>query len=212
MNLAEEIVLLTLDDATGTVRGRQGLAASLALAGAVMMELSLHGRIDTDRDALLLPSGAPTGDAVLDDALRALSMDPPGDSRAALLLLARDDEARRAAVLDGLVARGLLRRDKGGFLRLFTTRYPSGDDGATVAEVRTRLRALVMGDDIPEPRDALLLSLARATGLLPLIFSPDELQAHQDRLVLLARLEALGRSLGETVAELYATRLRAAGT
>jgi len=211
MNLAEEIVLLTLDDATGAVLGRQGLAASLALAGAVMMELSLHGRIDTDRDTLMLPSGAPTGDAVLDDALRALSLDPPGDSRAALLLLARDDEARRGAVLQALVARGLLRRDKGGFLRLFTTRYPSADGGATVAETRTRLRALIMGDDIPEPRDALLLSLARATGLLPLIFSAEELGAQQERLALVARMEALGRSLGETVAELYATRLRAAG-
>ncbi len=212
MTLPEEIVLLTLDDDTGAVRGRQGFAASLALAGAVMMELSLHGRIDTDRDTLLLPSGAPTGYAVLDDALRMLSLDPPRDSRAALMLLARDDESRRAQVLDGLAARGLLRRDKGGFLRLFTTRYPSGDAGATVAETRTRLRALVMGDDIPEPRDALLLSLARAAALLPLIFSADELAAHQDRLALLARMEALGRSLGETVAELYATRLRAAGT
>lgn len=212
MTLAEEIVLLTLDEASGTTRGRQGAAASLALAGAVMMDLSLHGRIDTDRDTLLLPSGAPTGEAVLDDALRALSLDPPRDSRAALLLLARDDEARRAMVLDGLVARGMVRRDRGNILRLFSTRYPANDAGVAVAEVRTRLRALAMGDDIPEPRDALLLSLARATGLLPLIFSADELAMHQERLALLARLEALGRSLGETIAGLHATRLRAAGS
>jgi len=210
--LPEEIVLLTLDDATGEVVGRQGMAAGTALAGAVLMELSLLGRVDTDGETLLLPSGAPTGHAVLDDALRVLTMEGPADSRAALMLLARDDESRRAAVLAGLVSQGLLRQERGGFLRLFATRYPkpAGREAST-AEVRTRLRRLVLGDELPEPRDALLLGLARSCGLLRLLFSAEELDGVQARLALLVKLEALNRSLGGLVADIVSRRLRAAG-
>lgn len=212
IGLKEEIVLLTLDDGSGEVLGRQGLSAALALAGAVLMELSLLGRVDTDRDRLLLPSAAPTADVVLDEALRTLSLDPPANTGFALAALARGDAERRAALLEKLVAEGLLRREKGGFLRLFSTRYPKAAGREEVAAVRERLRALVLGSEIPEPRDALLLGLARATGLLPLLFSAEELAASQGRLELLVQVEALNRSLAQAVADVLSGRLRAAGS
>lgn len=212
IGLKEEIVLLTLDDGSGEVLGRQGLSAALALAGAVLMELSLLGRVDTDRDRLLLPSAAPTADVVLDEALRALSLDPPANTGFALAALARGDAERRAALLEKLVAEGLLWREKGGFLRLFSTRYPKAAGREEVAAVRERLRALVLGSEIPEPRDALLLGLARATGLLPLLFSAEELAASQGRLELLVQVEALNRSLAQAVADVLSGRLRAAGS
>ncbi len=212
MILPEEIVLLTLDDATGEVVGRQGMAAGTALAGAVLMELSLQGRVDTDGEKLLLPSGTPTGHTVLDDALRVLTLQAPADSRAALMLLARDNDARRAAILQSLVAQGLLREARGGFLRLFGTRYPKAEGREeTTAEVRTRLRDLVLGQDLPESRDALLLGLVRSSGLLRLLFTNEELDGVQDRLALLVKLEALNRSLGGLVADIVSRRLRAAG-
>ncbi|WP_160120318.1 GOLPH3/VPS74 family protein [Rhodovarius lipocyclicus] len=212
IGLKEEIVLLTLEDGSGEVLGRQGPAAALALAGAVLMELSLLGRVDTDRERLLLPSAAPTADAVLDEALRALSLDPPANTGFALAALARGDAERRAALLEKLVAEGLLWREKGGFLRLFSTRYPKAAGREEVAAVRERLRALVLGSEIPEPRDALLLGLARATGLLPLLFSAEELAASQGRLELLVQVEALNRSLAQAVADVLSGRLRAAGS
>jgi hypothetical protein len=212
MILPEEIVLLTLDDVTGEVVGRQGMAAGTALAGAVLMELSLLGRVDTDGEKLLLPSDAPTGHAVLDDALQLLTKQGPADSRAALMLLARDSDAMRAGLLAGLVSQGLLRQERGGFLRLFGTRYPKAAGREdTTAEVRSRLRDLVLGQDLPEPRDALLLCLVRSSGLLRLLFSTEELEAVQDRLNLLVKLEALNRSLGGLIADMVSRRLRAAG-
>ncbi len=211
MNLTEEIVLLTLDDETGEVVGRQGLAAGTALAGAVLMELSLLHRVDNDGEKLLLPSGAPTGDLMLDDALRSLTMNGPADSRAALMLLARDSEPRRAMILESLVVQGLLRHERGGFLRLFGARYPKAPGREETAEVRTRLRDLVLGSDLPEPRDALLLGLVRASGLLRLLFTAEELDLVQYRLGMLVKLEALNRSLGDLMADIVSRRLRAAG-
>ena len=210
MNLPEEIILLTLDDETGDVLGRQGMAAGIALAGAVLMELSLLGRVDTDQERLLIASGAPTGNAVLDAALRVLTLEGPNHSKRALILLSQDNEARRAALLETLVQASVLERRAVGFLRLFGTRYPKAPGRAESQEVRGRLRALVLGEDIPEPRDALLLGLVRASGLLPLLFSQDELAGVPRRLEMLVRLEALNRSLAVAVTDVYQSRLRAA--
>jgi golgi phosphoprotein 3 len=207
-SLPEEIVLLTLDDDTGRALGRQGLAAALALAGAVLMELALAGRLDTDRDRLDILDRTPTGDAVLDRGLTLLA--EARDSRGALMLLAREEAGLRPAVLVALVARGLLTRVDGRVLLVFPERrYPKPEDRPEPREVRARLIRSVATDDIPEPREALLLGLARATALLPLLLPPEMLAARQARIALLAGLEALNRSLAETVGDLYAARLRA---
>jgi len=209
LSLPEEIVLLTLDDETGRSIGRQGLAASIALAGAVMMELALAGRLDTDRDRLELLGRAPTGDAVLDAGLSMLA--EARDSRGALMLLARDEAGLRPAVLAALVSRGLVKRVDGRILLVFPERrYLKPEDRAEPREVRARLIRSIATDDIPDPREALLLGLARATALLPILLPPELLAARQERIALLAGLEALNRSLAETIGDLYAARLRSA--
>ena len=73
LSLAEEIVLLSLDDETGRPVGRGGMAPDLALAGALLMDLALAGRLDTDRDRVMVVNAAPTGDAVRDAALAAVA-------------------------------------------------------------------------------------------------------------------------------------------
>jgi len=207
LTLPEEIVLLTLDDATGRPVGRQGMAAGLALAGAVMMELALAGRVDTDRDRLELLSREPLGEPVLDAALGLLG--EAGDSRGALMLLAREEGALRPLVLAGLEARGLLRRVEGRVLLVFPERrWLKPEDRPEPREVRARLTRAVAGDEIPDPREALLLGLARATALLPVLLPADLLAARQERIGFLAGLEALNRSLAEAVGDLYSIRMR----
>jgi len=208
LSLPDEIVLLTLDDESGRSIGRQGLAASLALAGAVMMELALAGRLDTDRNRLEILDVTSTGDGVLDAALALIT--GAQDSRGALILLAREEAGLRPAVLATLVERGLLKRVEGRVLLVFPERrYPKPEDRPEPREVRARLIRSVATDDIPEPREALLLGLARATALLPVLLPPELLAARQERIALLTRLEALNRSLADTVGDLYVMRLRA---
>lgn len=207
LSLPEEIVLLTLDDATGRPVGRQGLAAGLALAGALMMELALAGRIDTDRDRLEVLSTAALGDAALDGALARLA--EAEDSRGALMLLAREEAALRATILARLEERGLLRRADGRVLLIFPERrWLKPEDRPEPREVRARLLRAIETDDIPEPREALLLGLARATALLPLLLPAELLAIRQERVAFLAGLEALNRSLAQAVGDLYSIRMR----
>ena len=209
LTLAEEIVLLSLDDATGRPVGRSGMAPDLALAGALLMDLSLAGRIDTDRDRLWVADAAPTGDAVTDAALARLAAPgAPADARGAIVLLAPEAAALREALLDRLIAAGLLRREESRVLWVFADRrFPKAAGRGETADARARLRALLLAEDIPAPRDALLLGLARAAGLLPLVFEATELEAVQPWLDLVTRIESLNRSLGAAVAEVRAGRV-----
>ncbi|WP_431302493.1 GOLPH3/VPS74 family protein [Sediminicoccus sp. BL-A-41-H5] len=209
LSLPEEIVLLTFDDETGRSIGRQGIAASIALAGAVMMELALAGRVDTDLHRLEVLDDSPTGDPVLDAGLPLLRSAP--DSRGALMLLAREETGLRPRVLSALIARGLLKQVEGRVLLVFPERrYLKPEDRPEPREVRARLLRSIETDDIPEPREALLAGLARATALLPLLLPPALLAARQERIQLLNRIEALNRSVAETVGDLYLYRLRSA--
>lgn len=209
LSLAEEIVLLSLDDETGRPIGRGGMTPDLALAGAMLMDLALAGRVDTDRDRIELVDRTPTGDSVADAALVHIAApEAPDDARGLIHLLSLQVAAPRAQVLDRLVARGILRREEGKILWVFADRrYPKAGDRAEAAGVRARLRATLLQEEIPEPRDALLLGLARAAGLLPLVFSAEELQRVQPWLELVTRIESLNRSLGAAVAYVRAARM-----
>jgi hypothetical protein len=208
LSLAEEIVLLSLDDDTGRPVGRLGMAPDLALAGALVMDLALAGRVDTDRDRLWLADNTPTWDPVADAALAVLDgLGAPGDARGAIMLLAREAPDLRGALLDRMVAAGMLRRVEDRVLWVFSEqRHPKAAGRAQAESARARLRAMLLAEEIPEPRDALLLGLARAAGLLPLLFSADELRRVQDWLELVTRIESLNRSLGTAVADVRAAR------
>jgi hypothetical protein len=206
MTLAEEIVLLSLDDETGRPVGRLGMAPDLALAGALVMDLALAGRVDTDRDRLWVVDTTPTWDRVTDAALAALDTPhAPGDARGAIMLLARQAPGARAALLQRLVAAGVLRLEQGRTLWVFADRRYPKQGGREAAEgARARLRRMLLAEEIPEPRDALLLGVARAAGLLPLLFTDAELLRIQDWLHLVTRIESLNRSLGAAIADVRA--------
>jgi len=111
------------------------------------------------------------------------------------------------------VAKGVLRLEEGRFLWVFADRrYPKGPLGeAEVREVRARLRAALLNDEIPDPQDALLVGLARSAGLIPLILSPEEQELAGRRVDQVADLEELGRTLSSVTREVFAVMLAFAG-
>ena len=54
LTLADEIAVLMLRDDTGAIRPECATVASMAIAGGILMELALLGRIDTDLKSLFI--------------------------------------------------------------------------------------------------------------------------------------------------------------
>src|SRR5690348_2558616 len=67
--LATDLLLLALDDERGTVLPEAGIGLDYGLAGAVVTELALLGRLQVDGERVSA-TGTATDDPLLDDALR----------------------------------------------------------------------------------------------------------------------------------------------
>jgi hypothetical protein len=105
-------------------------------------------------------------------------------------------------VLDQLIRKGILKQENRRILWVFEIhRYPLIDD-REVKEVRTRLRELILGDDIPDPRDVVLISLGNACRLLDDLFIPEEKKRVRTRIAALARLELIGGELAKSIHEI----------
>lgn len=202
LGFVEEIVLLQLDE-HGKLVELPLSAADVVLAGAALMELALRSKVDTDLNRFFVVDREPTGDEILDDALSALVSDGnEATTSAAIELIALNAGRYRDVALKRLVEKGVLREEEGRFLWVFhTRRYPVIDD-TEQREVRTRLRQLILTDEIPDPRDVVLLCLIDACGLLGLVLSLDEIATRRERIEQLARLDLIGQAMTKAVGEI----------
>jgi golgi phosphoprotein 3 len=203
LGFVEEMVLLQLDDRHGRFVDLPQSAADVVIAGAALMELALANRVDTDLQRLIVVDAGPTGDDILDDALARLTASSDElTSAAAIALVTLDSRKLQDNALQRLVAKGVLRQTDGRWLWVFhTRRYPVVDDREQ-REVKTRLRQVLLTDEIPDPRDIVLICLIDACGLLELVLTPDEIARTAPRVETLARLDLIGQAVTRAVAEI----------
>ncbi|MER6198860.1 GPP34 family phosphoprotein [Streptomyces sp. NPDC001586] len=172
ITLAEEIVLLSLDDGSGETRRRQ--AAGWAAAGAILLELVMAERVSVAGKYLELRDTTPTGEELLDG--RILSMEAWLRGRAKRRVtdwLTREQTKAVGAAVERLVERGLVAAEVHKVLGMFPQkRYPGTDGGAVERALRERLRAVVIEGAEPDERTAGLIALIHSTGLHGLAF-PD---------------------------------------
>lgn len=200
LTFVEEIALLALDDQTGALLPMPPMALGYALAGALLCDLALLGRIDTDPQKLVVLDRTPTGDPLLDPALATIAAHPGTLPVSRWLgVLSEKAHALENAAFDRLVAREILRREQKKILWVFgVRRYPTIDNQERT-EVRTRLSALILGDDLPDPRDAILISLLTASHLAEKFFAGPQFNARSARLATLAKMDLVGREVAASI-------------
>jgi Golgi phosphoprotein 3 len=197
LTLADEIVVLMLDDSVGEIRPDCVSVSGVAIAGGILMELALLGRIDTDLKSLFIVDALSTGDELLDAILQEIAAEPEKQSSAwwiDKLSTRHGDLVER--VLGRLVTSGILREEERRFLWVFSRRAYPQVSGREEREAKARLMSVLFNDEVPDPRDTLLLGLARSTDVLSVILSSEELDKAADRIEEVASLEEIGRSVG----------------
>jgi len=203
LSFVEEITLLMLDDARGEFVDMPVSAFATVIAGAALMDLAMHDRVDTDLEKLVVVNKTPTGDAILDHALAQIADDGAGmrilEALDRIGLQAQDYAAQ---ALQRLVAHGILREDSGRFLWVFRTRrYPVVDDREE-REVKARLHQILLTDEIPDPRDVVLICLVAACKLTDLVLTPEELEGAAARIEQLRKMDLIGQAVAKAVAEI----------
>ncbi len=202
LTFTEEIVLLALDDKSGAQLHLPVTALGYGLAGAVLADLAVAGKIDTDPERVTVLDPSPTGDPLLDPWLALISAETNARSVAYWLSVLSDRRTEiEQPALDRLMTRGILRREDKKILWVIgLRRYPTVD-GQERTEVRTRLGRLILGEDLPDPRDAILISLLRGCRLTDHIFEGPEFAAREQRLVTLAKMDLVGREVATATTE-----------
>lgn len=214
LTILEEFLLLALDDEAGQFYGFARSTLDCATVGAVLMDLTLRGKLDNDLKDLFIVDALPTGDVILDPVLQTMSLAPvvtPHPITYWLRQLMDEGEALREKALQRLVERNILKREDKKILWVFGSRsYPMQDD-KEVREVKLRILGVILKDDIPSPHDMMLTALAQACGLFRHMLSAHELDNATPRIEIVAKMDLIGQAVAKAVVEIEAAIAMASG-
>lgn len=204
MRLTEELILLMLDEQSGYLEMVPGWDFSCVMAGAVIADLTLEFRIDTDLDSLRLIDATPTGDSMLDPTLKEISESK--DTHGTQYWIEKNTTRSEDIVtttLDRLVEKGILEYEAGGFWSLSrsvsrTKTYPT-TDGTSKEEAKSRILDIILNDIIPEPRDVILICLMHTCQGFKLILPEEDYEEKIERIEMLASMDLVGQSISKAV-------------
>ena len=194
MRFAEEILLLLRDEEGALSRAPEWLVRC-ALGGAVLMDLALENRIDTDADRLFLVDATPVEDRLLDPMLAEIAQaDGTHDALYWVDHATRHADEIREVALERLVRNRVLELRDDRFLWIFGTRRYSLVDAGAERELKQRIGTVLSSDVIPDPRDIVIITLADGCGLLEHLLSAGELARAAPRIELVRKMDLIGRA------------------
>ncbi len=203
LRFAEEIMLLMLDDEGEKFLRVPDASLRYALGGAVLMDLALEDRIDTDLKQLILVDPTPVGDTLLDPVLSIIAAEE-GTHHARFWVerAAEEADSIRAEAVNRLIERGILEVRENRFLWVFRSRRYPMIDGSAEQEVKLRIMELLFSDRIPAPRDVVIICLADACGIFSELLSARELRQVTPRIQFLRGMDLIGRAVTDAVWEI----------
>lgn len=213
LRYTEEILLLLLDEESGGFAPNlPSRSLNVILASAVLMDLVYENRIDTDLEQLILVDPAPVSDDLLDPALDDIAKASEAhDTKYWILRTAERGDEILDKVLARLIRHGILVGDANESGAVFFShavtrarRYPV-KDGKNIEDVRLRIMRLLFSDDVPDPFDLVIVSLANAGRVFDRLLSREERAEVQERIDLLVKMDLIGRTLGEVIESIKIT-------
>ena len=176
LNLIEDFLLISLDDE----KGRFILDTTYVdngLAGAVMLELALNGKIELRDNRIHLINSDPLGNLILDQAMQAINNEKK-DRKVSFWIGALNANASdiKHVTLKNLTEKGIISKQEGKTLWVFSyNKYPT-KDALPENEVRSRLNNIVLDKMEPTPKCLMLLNLIDVCELSDEVFRTKEVR------------------------------------
>ena len=201
--LPEELILMLLNEENGYFHQVQGWKLNCAVVGAVLAELSLLSRIDTDMESLHLIDRTETGNPSLDLILNEIASESVlRNVRYWIERLTAHAEAVIDSTLDHLVDLDILKHHDGEFWTLSPTQryessYGNPQDGTANQFIKNRIGECIFSDAIPDPRDIMVVFLVNTCDVFRFIFELDD--EAEERIKFICDLDLIGRSIAKAV-------------
>jgi golgi phosphoprotein 3 len=198
LTIPEEILLLSINESEGTIPNDRKF--EVVFAASILMNLALNNRLDTDLEKLILVSNKPLSENVLDEALKMIfakqEKQDPAFWISQLAIMSREFMEYSVA---SLISKKVLKIENQKLLWVFSKRkYPLIED-KELKEVKSRVRELVFGNDIPELRDIIIISLLHYGKLETLAFSEIEQNQYKSRIEAIAKMDLIGQAISKSL-------------
>lgn len=189
----EKYVLLTINDEKGTIS--YGYAKTHGFAGALIMELSNHNLIELVDKKLIIKNDQ-CDDVLLTEALQILSSKKkPQKINSALQYLSAKIYKSFDKVIDGLIAKGILKREEKKVLWVFNVNHFPTQNAAPENQIKSALKGIVLYGNHPDMENIQLLSLIDALGLHKEIFAKDDIKKAKKRIKEIIKNDQIGNSI-----------------
>ena len=203
LSLPEELILMLLNQESGYFHQVPGWDLNCAVIGAVLAELSLKSRIDTDMDSLFVLDETETGDPTLDPILGEIAIEPTQrNAQYWIERLAPRADSIIDLTLDRLVRLKVLEHHDGDFWTLSrnveqTALYDDSQDGTRFQFVKTRISNAIFTNEIPDPRDVIIICLINTCDVFRFMFQLDD--HAEERIESICKIDLIGRSIAAAV-------------
>lgn len=178
LTIAEQLLLITLDDATGQPAPLPMGVLEASLAGALLMDLLFAAKLKLSSQGLRLELKNPLEDSLLREVFAVLKDDgqDPYPVDGAIRKLASPHWDWSTKLADRLVKKHILEAHEETHFWIFKTKVYPMIEGEEERICRQRVRDLLLEEaPVTESKDLILLSLLARSGLLDQIFSLEEL-------------------------------------
>ena len=175
MLLAEDLLLLVTDDATGRLSAAAA-PVDAGLGGANLIELTLRGKVDLsgeqDQDKpkrIVVRDPSPAGDAVLDAALETVIAHQGQKPSTVIRPLSKN---LRPTLYQRLADSGVVRAERGKIFGVFPSHRWPAQDASHDAEVRRLMTQALVQQEAADTRTAALIALVHAVGCEDKVVDP----------------------------------------
>jgi cytochrome P450 len=207
LTLPEELILMLLNEDNGYFHQVPGWDLTCAVVGAVLAELSFLSRIDTDLESLFLVDQTETGDPALDPILKEIASESvQRNAQYWIERLTPRAESIIDLTLDRLVDLKILEHHEGDFWTLAPTHwhshsdlYDNSEEGTAGQFIKTRISKAIFTDEIPDPRDIVIICLVNTCDVFRFIFQLNE--ETEERIKSICQMDLIGRAIAASVSQ-----------
>ncbi|MDP8221390.1 MAG: GPP34 family phosphoprotein [Candidatus Stygibacter frigidus] len=203
LSIAEEFLLLSLDDEKGVVCNQPFMGLEFGLAGAVLMELALLGKIKTEENRLLIIDNSPTENQIFNDAVAMIAnQQSDEDAKYWVWKLGIHIQEIKNYFINHLIELEILEKKEQNILWIYRRKcYPTINDRMERREI-ARIRTIILDNVEPVPRDVVLISLMRSCNLTNQLFTKQEQDKAGDKIEKIARMDSIGQAVYEAIHEI----------
>ncbi len=179
-SLPEELILMLLNEENSCFHQVPGWYLNCAFVGAALAELSLTSRIDTDMESLFLLNPTETGNHALDSILKEIAEEPvQRNAQYWIERLAPHAESIIDLTMDRLVDLNIVERHEGEFYTMARSTgwmeiFGDSQEGSRIQFVKTRISNAIFNNEIPEPRDIIIICLVNTCDVFRFMFQLDD--------------------------------------